>query len=264
MTARPAAKHVPRKRFGQNFLVDESVVADIVAAINPARSEHVVEVGPGLGALTTPLLKRLDRLHVVEIDRDLIARLRERYAQDNLVIHEGDVLRFDFAALGNDLRIAGNLPYNISTPLLFRFAEFAGNIRDIHVMLQREVVERMVAAPGDSEFSRLSVMLQYRFAMEKLFDVPAAAFDPAPKVESAVVRLMPLSPLPHPARDESVFSSVVARAFGQRRKTLRNTLKGVVAADELARLGINPGARAQELSVADFVRIADAVAAAAA
>lgn len=259
MTARPAAKHVPRKRFGQNFLVDESVVADIVAAINPARSEHVVEVGPGLGALTTPLLKRLDRLHVVEIDRDLIARLREHYARDNLVIHEGDVLRFDFAALGSDLRVVGNLPYNISTPLLFRFAEFAGNIRDIHVMLQREVVERMVAAPGDSEFSRLSVMLQYRFDMEKLIDVPADAFDPAPKVESAVVRLTPLRPLPHPARNETLFADVVTRAFAQRRKTLRNSLKGMVSAEQLAALGINAGARAQELSVADFVRIADAI-----
>ncbi len=261
MTTRPAAKHIPRKRFGQNFLIDESVVANIVAAINPARSDRVVEVGPGLGALTTPLLNHLDHLHVIEIDRDLIARLRERYAPDTVMIHEGDVLRFDFATLGSDLRVAGNLPYNISTPLLFRFAEFAGHIRDIHVMLQREVVERMVAAPGDSEFSRLSVMLQYRFDMEKLFEVPAGSFDPAPKVESAVVRLMPLSPLPHPARDEAVFSSVVARAFGQRRKTLRNTLKGVVAADAFARLGINPGARAQELSVADFVRIADAIAA---
>ncbi len=260
MTVHPAAKHIPRKRFGQNFLVDESVIANIVAAIHPARNESVVEVGPGLGALTTPLLQRLDRLHVVEIDRDLITRLRERYAQDPLVIHEGDVLRFDFAALGSDLRVAGNLPYNISTPLLFRFAEFAGNIRDIHVMLQREVVERMVAAPGDSEFSRLSVMLQYRFAMEKLFDVPAEAFDPAPKVESAVVRLLPLSPLPHPARDEAVFSSIVARAFSQRRKTLRNTLKGVVTVEEFARLGIDPSARAQELSVTDFVRIADTVA----
>ena len=260
MTARPAAKHVPRKRFGQNFLTDESVVANIVAAINPSRSDRVVEVGPGLGALTTPLLNRLNHLHVIEIDRDLITRLRERYAPDAVMIHEGDVLRFDFAALGSDLRIAGNLPYNISTPLLFRFAEFAGHIRDIHVMLQREVVERMVAAPGDSEFSRLSVMLQYRFDMEKLFEVPAESFDPAPKVESAVVRLMPLSPLPYPARNEALFSSVVARAFSQRRKTLRNTLKGVVAADEFTRLGINPGARAQELSVADFVRIADAVA----
>ena len=254
-----SSRHIPRKRFGQNFLVDEGIIAGIITAIAPGPAEKLVEIGPGLGALTTPLLNRLNRLQVVEIDRDLIARLRERYPADRLDIHEGDVLQFDFATLGHDLRIIGNLPYNISTPLLFRFAEFAGHIRDVHVMLQREVVQRMVAAPGDSEFSRLSVMLQYRFDMEHLFDVPADAFDPAPKVESAVVRLTPLAPLPHPARDEAVFSSVVARAFSQRRKTLRNTLKGVVTADDFARLGINPGARAQELSVADFVRIADTV-----
>ena len=261
MSAGGSARHIPRKRFGQNFLVDAVVIADIVSAIAPQRRDNLVEIGPGLGALTTPLLARLDRLQVIEIDRDLIARLRAQYPADRLLIHEGDVLEFDFASLGKDLRVAGNLPYNISTPLLFRLAEFAGHIRDIHVMLQREVVERMVAAPGASEFSRLSVMLQYRFNMEKLIAVPAEAFNPAPKVESAVVRLTPLTPLPHPAQDEAVFASVVARAFAQRRKTLRNTLKGVVADNVFVRLGINPGARAQELSVADFVRIADAVAA---
>ncbi|MBS1217371.1 MAG: dimethyladenosine transferase [Proteobacteria bacterium] len=260
MTAGRSARHIPRRRFGQNFLVDHGTIAAIVAAIAPQRGDNLVEIGPGLGALTAPLLARLNRLQVIEIDRDLIARLRAQYPADRLVIHAGDVLEFDFAKLGDNLRVAGNLPYNISTPLLFRFAEFAGHIRDVHVMLQREVVERMIAAPGDSEFSRLSVMLQYRFDMEKLIDVPAEAFDPAPKVESAVVRLTPLAPLPHPARDEAVFSSVVARAFAQRRKTLRNTLKGVMADREFAQLGINPGARAQELSVADFVRIADAVA----
>lgn len=261
MSAGSSTKHIPRKRFGQNFLVDDGVIADIVAAIAPRRGDRLVEIGPGLGALTTPLLARLDRLQVIEIDRDLIARLRTQYPADQLVIHEGDVLEFDFARLGNDLRIAGNLPYNISTPLLFRLAEFSSHIRDVHVMLQREVVERMVAAPGDSAFSRLSVMLQYRFDMEKIIEVPAAAFNPAPKVESAVVRLTPLAPLPHPAQDEAVFASVVARAFAQRRKTLRNTLKGVVADSVFVRLGINPGARAQELSVADFVQLADAVAA---
>lgn len=260
MTGKSGTKHVPRKRFGQNFLVDEGVIAGIVHAIGPRPDDNLIEIGPGLGALTAPLLDRLEHLQVIEIDRDLIARLRERYPPDRLLIHEGDVLKFDFAVLGRDLRIVGNLPYNISTPLLFRFAEFAGRLRDVHVMLQREVVERMVAAPGDTEFSRLSVMLQYRFDMELLLDVPATAFDPAPKVESAVVRLTPLTPLPHPARDEAVFSSVVARAFSQRRKTLRNTLKGVVPAEEFARLGIDSGARAQELTVADFVRIADAVA----
>jgi 16S rRNA (adenine1518-N6/adenine1519-N6)-dimethyltransferase len=256
---RSASGHIPRKRFGQNFLIDDGIIAGIISAIMPRRNDNLVEIGPGLGALTGPLLDRLDLLQVVEIDRDLIARLRNQYPPDRLAIHEGDVLEFDFAALGHDMRIVGNLPYNISTPLLFRFATYAGHIRDIHVMLQREVVERMVAAPGDSEFSRLSVMLQYRFNMEKLIDVPADSFDPAPKVESAVVRLMPMNPLPHPARNETLFAELVSRAFSQRRKTLRNTLKGMVTAEQLAALGINAGARAQELSVADFVRIADAV-----
>lgn len=251
--------HIPRKRFGQNFLIDDGVIAGIISAVMPRRGDNLVEIGPGLGALTDPLLARLDRLQVVEIDRDLIARLRGLYPPERLIVHAGDVLEFDFATLGDDLRVVGNLPYNISTPLLFRFATYASHIRDIHVMLQREVVERIVAAPGDSEFSRLSVMLQYRFDMEKLIDVPADSFDPAPKVESAVVRLTPLNPLPHPARSETVFAEVVSRAFAQRRKTLRNTLKGMVSADQLAGLGVNAGARAQELSVADFVRIADAV-----
>jgi len=258
---RSAAGHIPRKRFGQNFLIDDGIIAGIISVIMPRRGDNLVEIGPGLGALTDPLLTRLDRLQVVEIDRDLIARLHGLYPPERLVIHEGDVLEFDFASLGDDLRVVGNLPYNISTPLLFRFAAYARHIRDVHVMLQREVVERMVAAPGDSEFSRLSVMLQYRFDMEKLIDVPADSFDPAPKVESAVVRLTPLNPLPHPARNETLFAEVVSRAFSQRRKTLRNTLKGMVSAEQLAALGINAGARAQELSVADFVRIADAVSA---
>ena len=258
---RSANGHIPRKRFGQNFLIDDGIIAGIISAIMPRRNDNLVEIGPGLGALTGPLLDRLDLLQVIEIDRDLIARLRTQYPPDHLAIHEGDVLEFDFAALGHDMRIVGNLPYNISTPLLFRFATYAGHIRDIHVMLQREVVERMVAAPGDSEFSRLSVMLQYRFDMEKLIDVPADSFDPAPKVESALVRLMPMNPLPHPARNETLFAELVSRAFSQRRKTLRNTLKGMVTAEQLAALGINAGARAQELSVADFVRIADALSA---
>ena len=258
---RSAPGHIPRKRFGQNFLIDDGIIASIISVIMPRRGDNLVEIGPGLGALTDPLLTRLDRLQVVEIDRDLIARLHGLYPPERLVIHEGDVLEFDFASLGDDLRVVGNLPYNISTPLLFRFAAYARHIRDVHVMLQREVVERMVAAPGDSEFSRLSVMLQYRFDMEKLIDVPADSFDPAPKVESAVVRLTPLHPLPHPAHNETLFAEVVSRAFSQRRKTLRNTLKGMVSAEQLAALGINAGARAQELSVADFVRIADAVSA---
>ncbi len=251
-------KHQPRKRFGQNFLIDPAAIAAIVAAIYPARGERLVEIGPGLGALTRPLLAAAGELHAIEIDRDLAAALRHEFGA-RLNLHETDVLCFDFAALGNGLRIIGNLPYNISTPLLFHLADFTEYIRDIHVMLQKEVVERMVAAPADSNYGRLSVMLQYRFAMEKLLDVPAAAFQPAPKVESAVIRLLPLKPLPYAARDEVLFAQVVAAAFSQRRKTLRNSLRKFVTQADFDALGIAPTARAQELSVAQFVGLADRV-----
>jgi 16S rRNA (adenine1518-N6/adenine1519-N6)-dimethyltransferase len=253
-------RHVPRKRFGQNFLTDEAVIAAIIAAIAPQSRDLLVEIGPGLGALTRPLAALLQHLHVVEIDRDIIARLRIEFPAARVTVHEGDALRFDFSALGNRLRVIGNLPYNISTPLLFHLARHAGAVRDLHVMLQKEVVDRMVAAPSSSEYGRLSVMLQYRFEMERVLDVPSAAFHPVPKVESAVVRMMPFAPLPHPARDESRLAAVVAAAFGQRRKTLRNTLKGYLGAADFERLGVDSGLRAQDLSVADFVTLADATA----
>jgi 16S rRNA (adenine1518-N6/adenine1519-N6)-dimethyltransferase len=250
-------KHIPRKRFGQNFLVDAQVVSDIVMAISPARGDRVVEIGPGLGALTEPLLQRLDHLHVVEIDRDIVARLRKRYPSDRVTIHEGDALAFDFAALGNDLRIVGNLPYNISTPLLFHLAVCASQVRDMHFMLQKEVVERMVAEPGDSEFGRLSVMLQYRFWLEWLIDVPPTSFDPPPKVDSAVVRMIPRAPEALTAIDEGVLSRLVAAAFAQRRKMLRNNLKGILDDAAFAELGIDPTRRAEDIAVADYVRAAN-------
>ena len=253
--------HQPRKRFGQNFLQDHGVIADIVAAIGPQPGEKIVEIGPGLGALSRPLLAALGQLDAIEIDRDLAAVLQNELAP-RLTLHQGDVLKFDFHTLGSDLRIVGNLPYNISTPLLFHLAGFAADIRDIHVMLQKEIVQRMIATPGDTNFSRLSVMVQYRFSVELLIEVPPTAFKPAPKVDSAVVRLMPLRPLPHIARDEKVFAQVVATAFSQRRKTLRNSLSSVLTAADLTKIGIPPTARAQELTVAQFVAIADFLAAA--
>jgi len=252
-------RHRPRKRFGQNFLVDETVIAAIVAAVAPQPRDVVVEIGPGLGALTRPLSARVVRLHVVEIDRDIVARLVTMFPRERVMVHEGDALEFDFAALGTGLRVVGNLPYNISTPLLFRLAGSVAAIRDIHVMLQKEVVERMVAAPSSSEYGRLSVMLQYRFRMERIITVPAAAFRPVPKVESAVVRMIPFARPPHPARDEALLAKVVAAAFAQRRKTLRNTLRGFIPAQELAALGVDPGARGETLSVEQFARIANAV-----
>jgi 16S rRNA (adenine1518-N6/adenine1519-N6)-dimethyltransferase len=249
--------HRPRKRFGQHFLVDDMVIDAIVAAIAPRRGDRIVEIGPGLGALTKPLVALLDQLNVIEIDRDIVVRLRAEFPPGRLIVHEGDALKFDFGGVGNDLRIVGNLPYNISTPLLFHLSGYAPAIRDIHVMLQKEVVERMVAAPSSSAYGRLSVMLQYRFHMERILDVGAEAFRPAPEVESTLVRMAPHRLPPHPARDEHVFGLIVAEAFAQRRKTLRNTLKGRFGAADFARLGIDPGQRAQELSVAEFVRMAD-------
>ena len=256
-------KHIARKRFGQNFLIDAQVIADIVAAVAPQRGDCVVEIGPGLGALTDPLLKRLDRLHVVEIDRDIIVRLRQRYSPDKLIIHEGDALVFDFSALadssGGGLHIVGNLPYNISTPLLFHLAACADCVADMHFMLQKEVVERMVAEPGTSDFGRLSVMLQYRFIMDCLIDVPPESFAPAPKVDSAFVRLIPRPPEELSARDEAQFAALVSAAFAQRRKMLRNNLKGILGDSGFEELGIAPTARAEELSVADYIRMANAL-----
>jgi 16S rRNA (adenine1518-N6/adenine1519-N6)-dimethyltransferase len=251
--------HKARKRFGQNFLVDEGIIAAIIRAIRPEPADIMVEIGPGLGALTRPLIKHLAELHVVEIDRDIIARLENDYPKGKLIIHAGDALEFDLALLPMPLRIVGNLPYNISSPLLFHFAGYAQRITDMHFMLQNEVVERMVAAPSTPAYGRLSVMLQYRFTMEKLLDVPPQSFRPAPKVDSAVVRLIPLPPQEIIVRDEALFAKVVTAAFGQRRKTLRNTLKGYLAEADFAQLGIDAQLRAENLDVAAFAAIANSL-----
>lgn len=250
--------HKAKKKFGQNFLVDQNIIADIIAAIRPEPGDHMVEIGPGLGALTRPLLKRLNCLHVVEIDRDIIARLENDYPQPNakLVIHAGDALEFDLAMLDAPLRVVGNLPYNISSPLLFHFSDYAGRITDMHFMLQNEVVERMVAEPSTAAYGRLSVMLQYRFYMEKLLDVPPESFKPAPKVDSAIVRMIPLPATAILVQNEKLFAQIVSAAFGQRRKTLRNTLKSYLNESEFEQLGINPQLRAENLSVEEFARIA--------
>ena len=262
-TADRLPPHRARKRFGQHFLVDQQVIADIVGGLALQPGDQVVEIGPGLGALTSPLLQRLGHLHVLEIDRDIIACLQRRYPSDSLTIHAGDALLFDFSglsrAVGSRLRVVGNLPYNISTPLLFHLARFAGVIDDMHFMLQREVVERMVAAPGSGVFGRLSVMLQYRFCMEALLHVPPEAFDPVPRVDSTVVRLVPRPPEQLAATDEKRFAALVAAAFAQRRKMLRNSLGGLVEGAQLAALGLASSCRAEELSVADFVRLANSL-----
>jgi 16S rRNA (adenine1518-N6/adenine1519-N6)-dimethyltransferase len=254
------SEHRARKRFGQNFLSDPNIIRKIIDAIRPVAGEAMVEIGPGLGAMTVPLVERLGHLHVVEIDRDLIARLREQYPPERLTIHEGDALAFDFTTLGAPLRVVGNLPYNISTPLLFHLAGFAAQVRDMTFMLQKEVVMRMVAAPGAEDYGRLSVMLQYRYRMARLFDVPPGAFRPEPKVTSSIVRMVPLPPEELAAQDEALFARIVAAAFGQRRKTLRNTLREFLDADDFTALALDPGLRGERLTVGEYVAIANHVA----
>lgn len=256
-------QHIPRKRFGQNFLQDQQVIASIVNAVNPSAGDTVIEIGPGLGALTRPLLARLSHLHVVEIDRDIIARLRTEFPAGQLTIHEGDALAFDFASAGTGLKIVGNLPYNISTPLLFHLATFGERVIDMHFMLQKEVVERMVAEPSCADYGRLSVMLQYRFEMENLFIVPPDAFWPPPKVESAVVRMIPAPGRCGMATDEALLEQVVTRAFAQRRKTLRNNLRELLDDAAYQALGIDPGLRAENLPVEQYVAISNYLSAAA-
>lgn len=251
--------HRPRKRFGQNFLHDSRVVDRIVRAIDPHPGDRLVEIGPGLGALTAPLLACVAPIDAVELDRDLIARLTDRFG-DRLRLHSADALRFDFCALAAEgrLRVVGNLPYNISTPLIFHLLDQAACVQDMHFMLQKEVVDRLAAAPGGGDYGRLSVMVQQRCRVERLFTVPPGAFHPPPKVDSAVVRLVPYETPPVTVADPALFAHIVARAFSQRRKTLRNTLRGELDADTIAACGIDPGRRAETLSVAEYGCLAEA------
>lgn len=251
--------HQARKRFGQNFLVDLAVVDAIVRAIAPKRDDVMVEIGPGLSALTAPLLEQLEKLTAIEIDRDLAARLIQRFSADRLTVVQADALQVDFTQFGQALRIVGNLPYNISSPLLFALVDCADHVRDQHFMLQREVVDRMVAQPGGSEYSRLSVMLQYRYQIHKLFDVAPEAFDPPPRVTSAIVRMIPLGAERLQALDEKLFATVVQRAFSQRRKMLRGVLGEWMAIIPWEALGVLPTWRAEQVSVAGFVGMTDAL-----
>ncbi len=254
-----APRHVPRKRFGQHFLHDQHYLARIVAAIDPRPGDALVEIGPGEGALTRPLLERLSALTVIEIDRDLASGLSAGFAPERLQVIVADALDFDFAALPANLRVVGNLPYNVSTPLLFHLAGFADRVRDMHFMLQLEVVDRMAAAHSTPEYGRLSVMLQRRFRIERLFKVPPGAFRPPPKVESAVVRVTPRPASELAPVDPKLFATVVTRAFGARRKTLRNALGSLIDAAGLERLGIDAGLRPENLAPADYIRIAIAI-----
>ena len=253
--------HRPRKRFGQHFLHDPGVIGDIVAAIAPAQDDVLVEIGPGEGAITTPIARLAGHLHVVEFDRDLARLLRQRYADtDSVTVHEADALKFDFATLGDNLRIVGNLPYNISTPLLFHLLDCRAHIQDMHFMLQKEVVDRMAAPPGSRDFGRLTVMLGCALQVAHLFDVPPGAFVPPPRVMSAVVRLVPLPPGAFEIIDHSVLSGLVAQAFSQRRKTIRNSLRQRATESELLAAGIEPGARPEQIPVAAWIDLANALA----
>lgn len=252
--------HQARKRFGQNFLHDQRVIEKIVRAVNPRRDDNLVEIGPGLAALTAPLIAEVDRLNVVELDRDLAAGLPTRVPYpERLNIVEADALKYDFSNLATDkpLRVVGNLPYNISTPLLFHLLQHGALIEDMHFMLQKEVVERITAAPNSKEYGRLSVMLQYYCQATYLFEVPAGAFNPPPKVTSAVFRLVPYRSKPLQAVNEQRLAAVVAHVFTQRRKTLRNSLKGRLDEAGFAQAGVDPMARPENLSLQQFVALAD-------
>ncbi|MCL7420156.1 MAG: 16S rRNA (adenine(1518)-N(6)/adenine(1519)-N(6))-dimethyltransferase RsmA [Methylobacter sp.] len=253
--------HIPRKRFGQNFLHDHRIIYNIIASIQARPGEHWVEIGPGQGALTEPLLKEGVHLDVVELDRDLVALLREKFKQhDRLRIHSADALKFDFASLAEDgrkLRVIGNLPYNISTPLMFHLLDNAACIQDMHFMLQKEVVDRICAAPGSKKYGRLSVMMQYYCATELLFDVPPESFDPPPQVTSAIVRLIPHPQPPVQVNDVAKLNKVVTQAFSQRRKTLRNSLKTLIAEEDIEALNIDPTLRAEMIALSDFAKLSN-------
>lgn len=255
--------HAPRKRFGQHFLSDQDIIHRIVDALAPEASQQLVEIGPGQGAITLPVLKRAKQLQVIELDRDLIPELEIRTQHvGHLTIYSEDVLKFDFDRIKkgkNLLRVFGNLPYNISTPLIFHLLTFADVISDMLFMLQKEVAERMAAEANSDDYGRLSVMVQYHCEVELLFDVPPSAFFPPPKVESSIVKLIPYQQYPHKANNYELFADVVRHAFGQRRKTLRNSLRELVSDVVWAKVGINPQLRAENLSVADFVRISNAL-----
>jgi 16S rRNA (adenine1518-N6/adenine1519-N6)-dimethyltransferase len=251
--------HRARKRFGQNFLTDTSIIEKIVKAISAKQSDKIIEIGPGQGALTELLLTSDAELHAIEIDRDLAAFLREKYANiSHFHLHEEDVLKVDFSSLlsaEQPARIIGNLPYNISTPLIFHLLKYLAGVKDMLFMLQLEVVERMAAVPGSKSYGRLSIMVQYYCQVEKLFNVPSSAFSPAPKVESAIVKLTPLKQTANELESPEQLTNLLRQAFAQRRKTLRNNLSSLISAEELENLGINPGLRPENLSLDDYVKI---------
>lgn len=252
-------KHRARKRFGQNFLQDPHIIQSIVKAIAPRENDTVIEIGPGMGAMTLPLAEHLAQIFAIEIDRDLQAFLRAQVRLiDKLTLIESDALRVDFSQWGKEIRVVGNLPYNISTPLILHLLHYCDVISDMHFMLQKELVERMAAQPGCKAFGRLSVICQYYCSVEHLFDVPPESFDPAPKVHSAIVRLMPHQEAPFEKVPHKALEAITAKGFSMRRKTLANNLKGVISADHLCAMGIDPKLRPEAIGIDDWVALAQA------
>ncbi|MEI6895426.1 MAG: 16S rRNA (adenine(1518)-N(6)/adenine(1519)-N(6))-dimethyltransferase RsmA [Colwellia sp.] len=253
--------HQAKKRFGQNFLHDEAVISDIVDVINPEPGENLVEIGPGLGALTEPVIERAGEISVVELDRDLAHRLRHHpFLAKYLTIYETDALKFDFSQLVSDnkpLRIFGNLPYNISTPLIFHLLTFKDNVKDMHFMLQKEVVERMAAEPDCKAYGRLSIMTQYQCQVFPVMEIGPEAFKPAPKVDSAIVRLIPHSQIANPVKDINALNTICLAAFNQRRKTIRNSFKKLINETQLSALNIDANLRPENLTLDDYIKLAN-------
>ena len=256
-------RHRPRKRFGQNFLQNPQIIFQIAEVINPRDNQHLVEIGPGKGALTNELVEHVGFLDLIELDRDLVEFLEKKFeGTQSIRIHGGDALKFDLRCLyseGNKLRVVGNLPYNISTPLLFRLLKYAEIVEDMHFMLQKEVVDRICSRPGSKQYGKLSVMMQYYYQTEKLFDVAPECFQPVPKVHSSLIRLKPLTIPPVEIVDAKAFEFVVTQAFSQRRKTLRNTLKNLISEEQLKSMGIDPKARAETLSLEAFALLSQQI-----
>lgn len=252
--------HQARKRFGQHFLHDDSVIEHLIRVIAPKHQDNIVEIGPGQGALTKPLLDKVDKLHAIELDRDLAHRLEQTLDRERLHLHQADALRFDFSSLAKgprSLRVVGNLPYNISTPLLFHLLSQIDVLQDMHFMLQQEVVDRLTAAPGNRHWGRLSIMVQYFCQAQFAFAVPPEAFHPPPAVNSAIIKLIPHKDPPWPVDDQQIFRQVVTQAFSQRRKTLGNALKSLLDRESLGRAGIDPALRPEQLSLRDYTVLAN-------
>ncbi len=247
-------KHTPRKRFGQNFLQDQSIIRNIIECINPQPEQNFIEIGPGLAALTKPLIEKLSHLEVIELDRDIVNFLQETFTPQQLTIHQGDALKFDFTLNNKPIRVVGNLPYNISTPIMFYLSQFP-NIQNMVFMLQKEVVERICAKPNNRDYGKLTIMLQYKYKCRYLLDVPPESFYPAPKVDSAIVSLTPRTDYDWHQVDETNLNQVVSKAFSQRRKTISNSLKGLFSSEQIIEAGIDPLLRPENIELEKYISL---------